>query len=59
LVEDAKLNSAREDILETSDTEDVWRGAYADFNLQYVARPGYDRDRGPVTVPGVRPHLEF
>jgi len=32
---------------------------YTSFDLQYVANPGYNRDRGPVTVPTFRAHIEF
>jgi high affinity Mn2+ porin len=27
--------------------------------LSYVNNPGYNRDRGPVIVPGVRAHVDF
>jgi hypothetical protein len=56
---DGKLNYAREDIVETYYTLHVWRGIFASLNAQYVDHPGYNRDRGPVFVPGVRLHLEF
>jgi high affinity Mn2+ porin len=59
LLGDGKLNYAREDILETYYTLHVWRGIFAALNAQYVSHPGYNRDRGPVVVPGVRLHLEF
>jgi len=59
LLGDGKLNYAREDILETYYTAHVWRGIFAALDLQYVTHPGYNRDRGPVVVPGVRLHLEF
>jgi len=48
--------------------ERVWEGYYnwiighgmsVSFDLQRIANPGYNRDRGPVLVPGVRLHLEF
>jgi high affinity Mn2+ porin len=59
LLGDGKLNYAREDILETYYVFHVWRGIFASLNLQYLDHPGYNRDRGPVTVPGARLHLEF
>jgi high affinity Mn2+ porin len=59
LLGDGKLNYAREDIVETYYTLHVWRGVFASLNAQYVDHPGYNRDRGPVFVPGVRLHLEF
>ena len=56
---DGKLNYACENIVETYYTLHVWRGIFASLNAQYVDHPGYNRDRGPVFVPGVRLHLEF
>lgn len=56
---DGNLNYAREDILETYYGVHVWRGVFASLNAQYVGHPGYNKDRGPVLVPGVRLHLEF
>ena len=35
------------------------RGLYGAFDLQFINNPGYNRDRGPVIVPGVRLHLEL
>jgi high affinity Mn2+ porin len=37
----------------------VWRGIFTGFDLQHVNNPGYNRDRGPLLVPGFRFHLEF
>lgn len=59
LLGDGKLNYAREDILETYYTLHVWRGIFASLDVQYVDHPGYNRDRGPVVVPGLRLHIEF
>ena len=59
LLGDGKLNYAREDILEIYYGVHVWRGIFASLNAQYIDHPGYNRDRGPVIVPGVRLHLEF
>jgi high affinity Mn2+ porin len=56
---DGKLNYGRENIAEMYYTLHVWRGIYPSFDFQYVDRPGYNRDRGPVYVPGLRLHLEF
>jgi high affinity Mn2+ porin len=50
---------AREDIVESYYTLQVWRGTYVGPVLQYVVHPGYNKDRGPVWVPAVRLHLEF
>jgi carbohydrate-selective porin OprB len=59
LIGDAALSYGRENIMETYYTAHVWRGIYVAPQLQYIANPGYNRDRGPVTVPGFRVHLEF
>ena len=59
LLGDGRLNYGRENIVETYYTLHAWRGAYPSFGLQYVAHPGYNRDRGPVLVPTLRLHLEF
>jgi high affinity Mn2+ porin len=56
---DGKLNYVRENIVETYYTLHLWRGIYPSFDFQYVDHPGYNRDRGPVIVPGLRLHLEF
>jgi carbohydrate-selective porin OprB len=59
LLGDGKLNYARENIEEVYYTAHFWRGLFGSFDLQHVRNPGYNRDRGPVLVPGVRIHLEF
>ncbi|MFZ0820054.1 MAG: carbohydrate porin [Candidatus Acidiferrales bacterium] len=59
LLGDGNLNYGRENILETFYNAHFWRGLYGAFNLQYIADPGYNRDRGPVVVPGLRFHVEF
>ncbi len=59
LLGDGALNYGRENIEETYYTAHVWRGLFAAFDLQHINNPGYNRDRGPVLVPGLRAHLEF
>jgi len=59
LLGDGKLRYGREDIVETYYTLHVWRGLYVGPGLQHIVNPGYNRDRGPVLVPGFRAHLEF
>jgi hypothetical protein len=59
LLGDGKLNYGRENILESYYTAHVWRGIYVAPGLQYIDNPGYNRDRGPVLVPGLRAHVEF
>jgi high affinity Mn2+ porin len=59
LLGDGALNYGRENIVETYYTAHVWRGFYLGPDLQHVNNPGYNRDRGPVLIPGMRAHLEF
>jgi high affinity Mn2+ porin len=59
LLGDGRLTYGRENILETYYTAHAWRGIYLAPGLQYIVNPGYNRDRGPVLVPGFRVHLEF
>ena len=49
----------RQNILENYYTAHVWRGIYVAPGLQHINNPGYNRDRGPVLVPGFRGHVEF
>lgn len=59
LLGDGALNYGRENIIETYYTAHVWRGIYLAPALQHFQNPGYNRDRGPVLVPGLRAHVEF
>ncbi|HET9285621.1 MAG TPA: carbohydrate porin [Candidatus Angelobacter sp.] len=59
LLGDGRLTYAREDILESYYTAHLWRGIYFAPDLQWVLHPGYNQDRGPVIVPGLRLHLEL
>jgi high affinity Mn2+ porin len=59
LLGDGHLNYGHEQIVEAYYNIHVWRGLFAAANLQHINNPGYNRDRGPVVVPGVRVHVEF
>jgi hypothetical protein len=59
LLGDGHLTYGRENILETYYTAHLWRGVYFSPELQWVTHPGYNKDRGPVIVPGLRLHLEL
>ena len=59
LLGDGALTYGRETIEEAFYDTHIWRGAYFSFDLQHVNNPGYNQVRGPVTVPGLRLHLEF
>ena len=59
LLGDGALNYGRENIVESYYTAHVWRGIYVAPGVQHINNPGYNRDRGPVTVPTFRLHVEF
>jgi high affinity Mn2+ porin len=59
LLGDGNLNYGRENIVEMYYTLHLWRGLFFSFDLQHINNPGYNRDRGPVTVPGLRMHLDL
>jgi high affinity Mn2+ porin len=59
LLGDGGLNYGREKIVESYYTAHLWRGFFVGPDLQHINNPGYNRDRGPVWVPGFRFHLEF
>jgi high affinity Mn2+ porin len=60
LVGDGKLiNSGPEEILETYYNLSVAKPLHLTFDYQYITNPGYSRDRGPVSVFGVRVHGQF
>lgn len=59
LLGDGALSYGREKIFETYYTAHVWRGTFVSFDLQHVTNPGYNQDRGPVLVPGLRLHVDF
>ena len=59
LLGDGRLTYGRENIIESYYNAHLWRGLYLSPNLQFISHPGYNRDRGPVVVPGLRLHLEL
>ena len=59
LLGDGHLNYAREDIVETYYTAHNCRGLYTAFDVQLIAHPGYNQDRGPVAMFSVRTHVDF
>lgn len=59
LLGDGTLTYGRETIWESYYTAHLWRGVFASGLLQFITNPGYNRDRGPVWVPGTRLHVEF
>lgn len=56
---DGGLNYGHEKIFEGFYTAHLWRGFFASFDFQHINNPGYNKARGPVTVPGLRLHVDF
>jgi len=59
LLGDGTLAYGRGNILEGYYNAHLWRGIYGALDLQHVANPAYNRDRGPVFVPALRLHIEL
>lgn len=59
LLGDGGLSYGPEKIFESFYTAHLWRGFFASFDVQHINNPGYNKDRGPVTVPGLRFHVDF
>jgi high affinity Mn2+ porin len=56
---DGRLSYAPETIVETYYNWRVRKGLYLALDVQGIANPGYNRDRGPAAVFAVRAHYEF
>ncbi len=59
LLGDGNLNYARENIVESYYNWHAWRGLFYALDVQHIANPGYNRDRGPVWVGSIRAHVDF
>jgi high affinity Mn2+ porin len=59
LIGDGKLNYQYEKILEAFYAYSVNKWATVSFDYQFIADPGYNADRGPVSIFSVRLHAEF
>jgi high affinity Mn2+ porin len=59
LLGDGGLTYGPEKIFEGFYTAHLWRGFFASFDIQHINNPGYNQARGPVTVPGLRFHVDF
>ena len=59
LLGDGNLNYGRENIVESYYTWHCWRGLSYSLDVQHIANPGYNRDRGPAWVGSLRAHIDF
>lgn len=56
---DGGLRYGRETTEEAYYDLHMWRGLYVAPQMSHVNNPGYNQDRGPVWVPGLRAHVDF
>jgi high affinity Mn2+ porin len=59
LAGDGALDYGWEEGLETYYDISVWRSLHAALDYQFVNHPAFNRDRGPISIVGVRVHWEF
>jgi len=59
LIGDGRLNYAPEYVWESYYSAHLLPGFFATFDLQRVANPAYNQDRGPVWISSIRLHIEF
>ncbi len=59
LIGDGRLQYAPESIFEMYYSAKLFGGFFASFDLQHVANPAYNQDRGPLWIPSVRLHWEM
>jgi high affinity Mn2+ porin len=56
---EGNLNYGLEQTLETYYRFQIWKTISATADYQYVINPAYNKDRGPVSILGMRLHWEF
>jgi high affinity Mn2+ porin len=59
LIGDGKLSYGTERVWESYYSARLFPGFFTTFDLQRVANPAYNRDRGPVWISSIRLHLEL
>ena len=59
IIGDGALNYRHEIILEAFYNVQLASFVFISPDYQFILNPGYNKDRGPVHVPGLRVHLEF
>ena len=56
---DRRLNYAPEEVVEAYYLIAATKNIFVTFDYQFLNHPGYNSDRGPVSVEGFRAHVEF
>ena len=59
IIGDGRLNYGAETILESYYNLELSKAANVSFDMQGVANPAYNRDRGPLLALALRLHMEF
>jgi len=59
LIGDGALEYGPESIWESYYSARVCKGVFANFELQHVANPAYNQQRGPLWISSIRLHIEF
>ncbi len=59
LIGDGRLQYGPEYVWESYYNARLFRGFFATFDVQHVANPAYNQQRGPVWISSLRLHLEF
>ena len=59
LIGDGKLQYGPEYVFESYYSARLFPGFFATFDLQRIANPAFNQDRGPVWVPSLRLHMAF
>ncbi len=59
IIGDGKLRYGTENIWESYYSARLFPGFFATYDLQHVANPAFNRDRGPVWVSSLRLHVEL
>ena len=59
LIGDGKLQYGPEYAFESYYSARLFPGFFATFDLQRIANPAFNQDRGPVWVPSLRLHMAF
>jgi high affinity Mn2+ porin len=59
IIGDGKLNYGREQIIEAYYNAQLSSFLWLTLDYQFVKDPGYNKDRGPVNVFGIRGHIEL
>jgi high affinity Mn2+ porin len=59
LAGDGALTYGSEKVMETYYDSPIWKTVHAALDYQFISNPAFNRDRGPVSVLGVRLHWEL